>query len=46
MAGVIRIHHPNLTKEEKESRMEQIKLATVKFYKEVQDDKKRKEKND
>lgn len=35
MAGIIRIHHPNLTKEEREAQMEKIKQATIKFYREV-----------
>lgn len=39
MAGIIRIHHPTLTQEERDIRMEQIKQATIKFHREIQDEK-------
>ena len=40
MAGVIRVHHPTLTEEERDIRMEQIKQATIQFHKEIQDERK------
>lgn len=36
MRGIIRVHHPTLTQEEREYRMEQLKQATIKFHKEVE----------
>ena len=35
MGAIVRVHHPTLTTEEREYRMEQIKKATIEFYKEV-----------
>ena len=35
MGCVVRIHHPNLTKEERKNREEQIKMALIEFYKET-----------
>lgn len=35
MGCIVRIHHPNLTKEEKKIREEQIKKALIEFYKET-----------
>ena len=35
MAGVIRVNHPTLTSEERAYRMDQIKEAAIRFYKEV-----------
>ena len=35
MGCIVRIHHPNLTKEEKKIREEQIKKALIQFYKET-----------
>ena len=35
MGEVIRVNHPTLTSEERNSRMEQIKEAAIRFYKEV-----------
>lgn len=40
MAGVIRVHHPTLTEEERDIRMEQIKKATIQFYMETRDERK------
>lgn len=34
MGCVVRVHHPNLTKEEREARVEEIKKALIEFYKE------------
>jgi hypothetical protein len=42
MGAIIRVHHPNLTPEEKAIRMEQIKEATIRFHKEVQKNEKSK----
>lgn len=35
MGAAIKIHHPNLTPEEREHRVEQIKNALIKFHREV-----------
>lgn len=35
MAATVRVHHPKLTKEEKEIREENIKKALIEFYKET-----------
>lgn len=35
MGSVIRVNHPTLTSEERNNRMEQIKEAAIRFYKEV-----------
>ena len=35
MAGIVRIHRPNLTPEEREYRMEQIKKATIQYWSET-----------
>ena len=32
---VINVHHPDLTKEEREHRVEQIKKEVIKFHREV-----------
>lgn len=32
--AIVRVHHPDLTKEEKKLRVEEIKKALVEFYKE------------
>ena len=37
MAGIIRVHHPTLTQEERGHRMEQIKQATIQFYMETRE---------
>ena len=34
MGYVVRVHRPNLTKEEREKRVEEVKKALVEFYKE------------
>ena len=34
MGYVVRVHHPKLTKEEREKRVEEIKKALIQFYKE------------
>ena len=39
MNAVIRIHHPDLTPEERAYRMEQLKQATINFFREVQHEK-------
>lgn len=31
---IVRVHHPDLTKEEKKLRVEEIKKALIEFYKE------------
>ena len=36
MGCVITVHHPNLTEQERKYRMEQIKQATINYYREVQ----------
>lgn len=36
MGAVVRVHRPTLTAQERAYRMEQIKEATKKFYREVQ----------
>ena len=36
MGAVVKVHRPTLTAEERAYRMEQIKEATIKFYREVQ----------
>lgn len=41
MRCVITSHHPTLSKEEKERRVEQIKKRTIEYMKEVQDEKKK-----
>lgn len=41
MGCVIKVNHPNLTKEEREYRMEQLKKATISFYKEVERNKRK-----
>lgn len=33
--AVVRVHHPNLTDEERKKREEQIKKALIEFYKET-----------
>ena len=38
MAGIVKVHHPTLTEEERESRMAQIKKATIQYFKEVEDE--------
>lgn len=40
MGCTVRIHHPDLTAEEREKRVEKIKEALVCFYKEVEKEKK------
>lgn len=35
MGAVIKIHHPNLTPEERAYRMEKLKQAVIKFHREV-----------
>lgn len=35
MGAIVRIHHPILTEEEREIRIERIKQASVEFYKEM-----------
>lgn len=35
MGCVVRIHHPNLTKEERKIRKEKIEMALIEFYKET-----------
>lgn len=35
MGCVVRVHHPNLTSEERKKREEQIKNALIEFYKET-----------
>ena len=40
MGCVVRIHHPNLTKEERKIREENTKKALIKFYKETTKEKK------
>lgn len=32
--AIVRVHHPDLTKEEKKIRVEEIKKALIEFYKE------------
>ena len=32
--AIVRVHHPKLTKEEREARVEEIKKALIEFYKE------------
>lgn len=34
MGYVVRVHHPKLSKEEREKRVEAIKKALIEFYKE------------
>ena len=34
MGCIVRIHYPNITKEENDARVEEIKKALVEFYKE------------
>ena len=41
MAGIVRIHRPDLTPEERDSRMEQIKKATIQYWREVNEEKNR-----
>lgn len=36
MGAIVTIHHPILTEEEREIRIERIKQVAVEFYKEVQ----------
>jgi ribosome recycling factor len=36
MGCVIRVHHPSITSEEREQRMEKIKQATINYYKEIE----------
>lgn len=31
--GIVRVHHPNITEEERKKREEEIKKALVEFYK-------------
>lgn len=38
--GIVRIHHPILTADEKEKRMKKIKEATIVFFQEVEREKK------
>ena len=40
MGYVVRIHRPNITKEENKIREENIKRALIEFYKEVNKEKK------
>ena len=40
MGCTVRIHHPNLTKEERKIREEQIKKALIEFYKSTTKEKK------
>lgn len=42
MGCIIRVHHPNITKEEREARIERIKQATIQMYKEVKKNEKNK----
>ena len=39
MGAVVTIHRPDLTKEEMESRMEQLKRAVINFHREVEHEK-------
>lgn len=39
MAGIVRVHHPDLTPEEREYRMEEIKKATILFFKNIEREK-------
>ena len=32
--AIVKVRHPNLTKEEREARVEEIKKALIEFYKE------------
>lgn len=41
MGCVVRVHHPNLTKEERKNREEKIKIALIEFYKETLKEKKK-----
>lgn len=34
MGCIVRVHHPNITEEERQARIEKIKEALVEFYKE------------
>lgn len=34
MGCIVRVHHPELTKEEREKRVEEVKKALIEFYKE------------
>ena len=38
--ATVRVHHPDLTKEERKARVEEIKKSLVEFYKEVAKEKK------
>ena len=40
MGCIVRIHHPNLTKEERKIQEEKIKKALIEFYKETKKEKK------
>lgn len=42
MGCIIRVHHPTLTKEERDIQMEKIKQATIQFYNEVRKSEKNK----
>ena len=42
MKGIVRIHHPILTEEERKIREEQIKKALIEFYKECKREEKKK----
>lgn len=39
MGCVVRVHHPKLTKEEKEKRIQAIQEALIEFYKETKEKK-------
>lgn len=43
MGYTIRIHHPTLTEEERQARIENIKQAAIEFYREMQKQYKSKE---
>lgn len=40
MAAIVTVHHPDITEEEREIRIERIKQAMIKFYLEVEKAKK------
>lgn len=42
---VINVHHPDLTKEEREHRVEQIKKEVIKFHREVRTNEKNRNSN-
>ena len=41
MAGIVRIHRPDLTPEDRSYRMEQIKKSTIQYWREVNEEKSR-----